>query len=121
MKLIITCVIFSIILVGFIKYNGFYETYSQGERSGVIYKTSYKGLIFKSQESEMSLNGVSSDVNGTMLPNKWFFSCKDEIVIKKIKEAVQNGKRVNISYNEYLIKPITISTNYVVTDITYVK
>jgi hypothetical protein len=98
---------------------GAFPHYSDGERTGVIYKISHKGFIWKSYEGAMNLGGMATDSNGQVVPNRFEFSVIDTEVAKRIEEASRSGKRVTLVYNQYGIKPIKISTDYVVTDVKF--
>jgi len=52
--------------------------YSEGERSGVIFKFSSKGLIWKSWEGEMNLGGMRGAVTNT-----WKFTLKDDRLLTR--------------------------------------
>jgi hypothetical protein len=93
---------------------GAFPNYSEGERSGTVYKLSHKGLIFKSYEGEMNLGGMAADANGSMVANTFQFSVRDPAVVAKINEAATSGKRVTLSYTQYAIGPVTLSTPYVI-------
>src|SRR5579872_587028 len=53
---------------------GWDSSYSEGSRTGQVYKFSEKGLIYKSWEGEMYLGGVSSDGNGNLQVDTFYFS-----------------------------------------------
>jgi hypothetical protein len=114
----ICVIIFAIIYVIIF---GFMPSYSEGDRSGSIYKISKKGLIFKSYEGEMNVGGMASDANGQVVPNKFQFSITDKSLIDKFQKASKNGNRVTLTYTEYLIKPIMIDTSYVINSIESIK
>jgi hypothetical protein len=100
---------------------GAFPHYSDGERTGVVYKISKKGFIWKSYEGEMNLGGMATDSNGQVVPNRFEFSVVDTEVAKRIEEASRTGKRVTLVYNQYGIKPISISTDYVITDVKFTE
>lgn len=100
------------IAVGF--FGGAFPNYSDGERSGTVYKVSHKGFIFKSYEGEMNLGGMASDANGQAVVNVFKFSVRDPAVVEKINEAANSGKRVTLHYTQYAIKPVSIDSPYVV-------
>lgn len=113
----------SVILMPFICYNGCIENYSDGERTGEIYKFSKKGIFFKSWEGEMYLGGVSSDANGSLVMDKMYFSIleSDEEAKKEIISDVQQCAReratCTIQYNEWFLSPWSISSNYEVSGV----
>lgn len=93
---------------------GAFPNYSEGERSGTVYKISKKGLLFKSYEGEMNLGGMAADANGQMVANSFKFSVKDPAIVEQINAASNSGKRVTLTYTQYFIKPIKLDTQYVV-------
>jgi prepilin-type N-terminal cleavage/methylation domain-containing protein len=97
------------------------SVYSDGHRAGVVTKLSRKGYVNKSWEGELALGGASADSNGLAVARTWSFSITDEDVAKKVQEALDNGKRVSLHYDQYAVKPITIDTPYVVNDLVYPK
>jgi len=98
-------------------FGGAFSNYSDGDRTGVVYKISHKGFIFKSWEGEMNLGGMATDGNGQVVPNSFKFSVKDDAVVKQIQAASTAGKRVTLHYHQYGIKPITIDSDYVVDEV----
>jgi len=86
--------------------------YSEGSRSGQVTKFSNKGLMFKSWEGEMNLGGMKSNGDGNLVPNVWLFSVTDESLIDEIKSAQENGERLTVHYEEYLISPVDQDSGY---------
>lgn len=90
-------------------------TYSEGERTGVVYKLSHKGVVCKTYEGQMNLGGMATDGNGQAVPNTWHFSAVDPQVVKQINQAAESGRRVTLEYVEYLSGGLcTAPTNYVI-------
>lgn len=96
--------------------------YSKGERVGVINKVSEKGLIWKTQEGQLSLEGRTSTGDSTGA-GVWDFSIdasskNNNELYSKIKKAMENGDRVKITYNQPLATwPWRAKTNYLVEDV----
>lgn len=117
--LIVTAIILIIfssvggLLVGVV--GGAFPHYSDGERAGVVTKFSKKGLLFKSWEGQMALGGTTTDDNGNTMANVWEFSVTDMELVNRIQDATTSGKRTTLVYNQYAIKPVKISSPYVVT------
>ncbi len=99
---------------------GAVRDYSEGVRSGVVYKISKRGLIWKSYEGEMNLGGMSADANGQMTANTFRFSVRDDALIKKIEEASTSGKRVTLHYDQYFVRPMQIETHYVIDKVEFI-
>lgn len=99
---------------------GLMPNYSDGDRSGVVVKISKKGVLFKSWEGQVLLGGMTKGAEGTMVPTTWSFSipAKEVGLANQLAEASNTGKRVTLSYHEFLIGPLTLSTPYVVTKVT---
>lgn len=93
--------------------------YSDGSRVGVITKFSHKGLAIKSWEGEMNLGGMreESDEKGNsyLVANIFKFSVTDPAIIKRVQDAMLNGKRTELVYRQWLMHPIGIDTSYVIT------
>ena len=118
---IIALAIGAIVLIPIVKLaGGCGRGYSDGDRSGVVVKISKKGLIWKSWEGEMLLGGMTKNAEGTMVPISWEFSIpkNGDDLAKQIADASNSGKRVTLSYEEYLIGPAQLSTGYVITKVT---
>lgn len=114
--LLMSAAIFLLVLflIGAALSGGLMPNYSEGERSGQVYKVSYKGILFKSYEGEMNVGGMATDANGQATANKFAFSVTDPAVVQALKEAATSGKRVTLTYKQYLISPVTLSTDYVI-------
>lgn len=117
-KQVVGCLLICLVLcfpvfgIGSCALNGCGRNYSTGERSGVVWKFSNKGLIWKSWEGEMNLGGMSVGEGGVVVPNRWSFSCLDEAVAKTIADAQRSGKRVTLHYRQWFMGPIKIETGY---------
>ena len=91
------------------------ENYSSGDRVGIVTKLSEKGLAIKSWEGEL-LMALPVEVAGTTQPEKFAFNV-DPAAVSKVKEALMSGKRVQVIYRQWLVHPIRIESNTVVTDV----
>ena len=103
---------------------GIAENFSEGSRTGIITKLSYKGLIYKSHEAEMNMGGLrkKKDDKGrdSYVANIFEFNVSEQAV-KEVQAALDNGESVKVTYHQYLIKPIGICNAYVVTKVEVVK
>ena len=96
--------------------------YSEGQRVGVVNKISEKGVIWKTKEGQLSLEGRTStgDYAGAGV---WDFSIDrlakhgenvDELY-SQIREQMENGQRVKITYKQqFAIWPWRAGTTYLV-------
>lgn len=91
--------------------------YSEGFREGVVQKASQKGLIYKSFEGELVLEGLTSKAraNGTSkITNVWAFSATDPAVMKDLDAAANAGKTVKLYYRQWFWAPPSQNTTYTV-------
>jgi len=98
-KFIVIVIIFIIAIFSGWFWWKFYFTYSEGNRSGLLQKFSYKGNFFKTYEGELVLNSITA--NGSVAPysmEKFYFSVADDSLGKKMQDY--EGKRVVIHYNQ---------------------
>lgn len=91
--------------------------YSDGDRTGVIYKFSHKGIWFKSWEGEMLLGGARQTDQGTVA-NVWEFTVLDNALVSSVRAAQESGKPVQIHYIQWLnASPFEADTDYEVLSI----
>lgn len=74
-------------------------SYSDGDRSGMLYKFSRKGWICKTWEGELNITP------GAASPTIWPFTVRDQAVAKQINEAL--GSKVVLHYSEHVGIPTT--------------
>lgn len=89
-------------------------TYSEGDRTGKIFKLSKKGYVIKTWEGEM----IIGDTGLMMGRNVWRFSVKDDAVAERIKAA--GDQLITISYKQVYgpSKWVAMTdTQYIVTDV----
>jgi len=95
-------------------------SYSDGERAGTVSKFSRRGYLFKTYEGVLSVGGFSGET-GTLTPQYFDFSVKDEAVGAKITEAVKTGQRVTLHYEEKILRlPWNGDTKYYITSVEFV-
>ncbi len=78
--------------------------YSDGYRDGTIQKVSNKGVMFKTDEAEMILGGMTASGDGataTFNREKFYFTISDKEVLKQI-EAIPPGTKVRLHYRQSL-------------------
>jgi hypothetical protein len=107
----------------FIAYNlfGIPYSYSDGERSGIVYKISEKGLMIKTWEGEMNVGiaGAADESHNTATAMRtWEFSVGDDDIAKQIEAAASKGGRITLHYKEPLVMGAWFGkTKYLVTGI----
>jgi hypothetical protein len=93
---------------------GLMPNYSQGERNGYVTKLSYRGLIFKTWDGELQVGSG----NQAALQEPFKFSVPDEKVREIMYEAADEGYRVKLLYNQYLLPDLRAGAhNSIITDI----
>ncbi len=101
-KLKIIALILIVLVVGVGGYFLF-GNYSDGYRAGTMVKFSKKGVLFKTYEGELNLGMVLNDQQpGVSVANIWKFSVKgsEDELNNKLQQALLNGKRVKVHYDE---------------------
>ncbi len=83
-------------LAGFVYWKYFF-TYSNGYRSGLLQKFSYKGTIFKTYEGEMILSSIRSNANVALASEKFLFSVSDKSVATQMEKL--QGRMVTVHYS----------------------
>lgn len=91
--------------------------YSEGVRSGTVIKFSRKGVAYKNYEGQLSLGGMVADSDGKMSPNVWEFTVIDPVVVKRVSEAQESGKRVSMHYVQWLVSPMSMGSQYEVNEV----
>ena len=81
------------------------SNYSKGFRAGVPMKVSKKGVIFKTNEGELNVGGMTDSPEGA-IPSVWAFSVSKAHpeVLEKLDDAITHSKRVKLYYNEKYVK-----------------
>lgn len=98
------------------------QNYSDGQRTGDIYKFSKKGLFIKSWEGEMYLGGYHSTggKQPTIETDKFYFSVYGDTasdVIQKLNECSQNRTPCTVEYKQWFIGPCRVDSPYIVTSV----
>ena len=95
-------------------------TYSEGARSGVVTKFSQKGVLFKTYEGELAMDGFKANANSG-LSNVFEFSVMDTSLVDDMEAARDSGQRVKIPYTQTLSHlPWKRDTDYKATGIEVV-
>lgn len=93
------------------------DCYSDGVRVGTIQKFSKKGMLVKSWEGELVMDGIKMKAGaqgGTRGGTVWTFSVQDPQVAAVIDDAVMSGDSVALKYCQ-VIMSVTTDTSYRVT------
>ena len=80
-----------------------FGNYSDGYRAGTMIKFSKRGVLFKTYEGELNLGMVLNDQQPSVsVSNIWKFSVQgsEDELKSKLQNALLNGKRVKVHYNE---------------------
>lgn len=90
-------------------------SYSDGERAGTVSKFSRRGYLFKTYEGVLNVGGFSGET-GSLTPQYFDFSVKDDAVAQQITDAVKTGQRVTLHYEEKILRlPWNGETKYYIT------
>lgn len=90
-------------------------SYSDGERAGTISKFSRRGFVFKTYEGVLNVGGFSGET-GSLTPQYFDFSVKDDAIATQVTNAVKSGQRVTLHYEEKIIRlPWNGDTKYYIT------
>lgn len=89
------------------------DCYSDGVRVGTIQKFSKKGMLVKSWEGELVMDGIKMKA-GAQGGTVWTFSVQDPQVAAVIDDAVMSGDSVALKYCQVIVSVIT-DTPYRVT------
>ena len=83
-------------------------SYSDGDRSGTLYKFSRKGWICKTWEGELNITPTAA------APTVWRFTVRDDDIAKLVNQAL--GRPVVVHYSEHRGVPTSCfgETNYYV-------
>ncbi|MBI4440687.1 hypothetical protein HY639_00825 [Candidatus Woesearchaeota archaeon] len=103
--------------------------YSEGIRTGMINKFSHRGVVWKTYEGEMALEGIASRGNYTGA-NVWRFSLDNQArhgenvddLAQKIRTSLEANQKVKVSYIEPLTTwPWRSETDYLVVKVEPVQ
>ncbi len=112
-------IVIAIILVGIAAFF-YWGIYSEGTRSGVVMKISSKGVLFKTYEGQLDLQGFGAVNSDNQFSEVWEFSVDgdNELLIEKLEKASLGGRRVELRYIErYSVIPWRGDTEYFVREV----
>lgn len=117
MKIILGALVI-IVFIGWSIFGGLMSNYSDGQRTGDVYKFSKKGMFSKSWEGEMYLGGFSSDSNGQLQVEKFYFSLPGDTqnteAVEKLQTCAKERKNCTVHYDQWLKSPWYIDSSYIV-------
>ena len=87
------------ILIALLFLTGCNMHYSDGVRTGQLYKFSKKGFINKTWEGTLKTGFITKSDSG-MIAEEFYFSVTDEAVAVKLNTALTTGKPVELSYDQ---------------------
>lgn len=115
-KILIWTGVIILVIASFMFYWNYYNTYSEGNRSGILQKFSKKGSLFKTYEGELIMSSITSTGNSTIASEKFLFSVRDKAVAKKMFEM--EGQQITVHYEQKRNHlPWSGDTDYFVTGI----
>lgn len=98
----------------------YFGTFSEGVRAGVVMKVSKRGVLFKTFEAQLNLQGFGAVKSDNQLSETFEFSIEgsEEKLIKALEEVSLTGERINLNYVErYIVFPWRGETKYFATGI----
>ena len=99
MKKVLTwSILILLVVITFLVYWKYYNTYSEGNRAGILQKFSKKGNIFKTYEGELIMSSISSTSNVTIASEKFFFSVDNDSIAKTMFDM--EAKHVTVHYEQ---------------------
>ncbi len=105
-----------IVMLAFLFYWNYYNTFSEGNRSGVLQKFSKKGNIFKTYEGELIMSSIQSTSSTTLASEKFFFSVKSDSLANSMFDF--EGKHIVVHYEQKRSHlPWNGETDYIVTSV----
>jgi hypothetical protein len=103
---------------GWLLFGSMMPNYSDGERTGDVYKFSKKGVFAKSWEGEMYLGGFTTNGNGGLQAEKFYFSLPGDSsnteAIEKLQLCAKERRNCTIHYNQWFKEPWYLGSSYVV-------
>lgn len=98
MKYFLSILVLVLLVTGVFGYWKYMYVYSEGTRDGVVLKVSNKGTIFKTNEAEMLLPGIST-VGQSLSNNYFYFTVASQKTADELSALA--GKNVRVHYVQY--------------------
>lgn len=92
-----------LVVVGLLILSFFYfGIYGEGDRAGKVMKISQKGMLFKTYEGQINMEGFGAVRSDNIFSQTFEFSVEKSRpeVITALQQAMKENKRVNIHYIE---------------------
>lgn len=97
-KVLIWGSIILVVVAAFLVYWNYYNTFSEGNRAGILQKFSKKGNVFKTYEGELVMTSIASTSNTTIASEKFYFSVTNDSIALKLFDF--EGKKVILHYKQ---------------------
>ena len=97
-KILFWIILIVVTVVTFMIYWYYYNTYSEGNRAGILQKFSKKGNIFKTYEGELIMSSIASTSNVTIASEKFYFSVEIDTLAQRMFDM--EGKHVTVHYEQ---------------------
>src|SRR4249919_1076046 len=97
-KVVLWSLVILVFLFSFLYYWNYVNTYSEGNRAGILQKFSKRGNLFKTYEGELIMSSISITNNTILASEKFYFSVKDDSVANTLFNM--EGKRVSLHYQQ---------------------
>ncbi|MEO8086635.1 MAG: hypothetical protein ABI763_07445 [Bacteroidota bacterium] len=97
-KFLVWAIVIVVAILTFYIYWNYYNTYSEGNRSGTLQKFSKKGNVFKTYEGELIMSSIASTGNVTIASEKFLFSVTSDSLAQTLFNM--EGKHVTVHYEQ---------------------
>jgi len=97
-KILVWSAIIIVLILSFSFYWKYYNTFSEGNRSGILQKFLKKGNIFKTYEGELIMSSIQSTGSTTLASEKFFFSVKNDSLANILFDY--EGKHIVVHYEQ---------------------
>lgn len=101
---ILLCVLFFVGSFIICACGGLNIPFSEGQRTGIVYKLSKKGLIHKTWEGQMSLQMMTRNSEGQLVNEVFRFSVSDDAVAHQINAAAVRNEPLTLHYTQYFLR-----------------
>lgn len=99
MRIVGIILLILILLLGGYGYWNYHYVFSKGYREGILNKFSTKGAMFKTNEGEILMQGLSTSAQGNLSANYFYFSVEKPEIVEQLNNAT--GKKIKVHYLQY--------------------